>query len=463
METKTTYNVRSNGSNGRAQTEASHDEILPPHNKEAEDALVGSILIDSDRFHELNIEPQMFFTAFNREIFKAFIKLREKKRPIDFLTVSDVLRGKGIERDADLAGLLTVVPTSINMHSYADIVRDEWNRRRLITLSGKMATAAFDSEENLEDIISVALDGVRVVGGDIDTDEPISSVTLATRTFEELTRRRTDKEYRNKVHLSTGFLDLDRLLNGIERDSLVIFAGRPGMGKSLFEQAVRLHVAQEGRRVAVFNLEMSSEQLMQRQLSSRLQIPYTDIRSPFTLNETQWEAVGKALGEMSELNIYVDDSASLTIDELESKMHRLYANHGYFDLITVDYLQLMRGNKNAKNRIEEIGQISRGLKRIAKELKTVVWANAQVNRGVEHRQKKMPLLADLRESGDIEQDADIVMFLMREEYYDETTSRPNIADVSVAKNRNGDVGEISLYFNGSRMRFANLTRETVSF
>ena len=454
---KTTYNVNSNGSVHDIEQESG----LPPHNIEAEEALLGSIFIDPDRFEELDITPKMFFGGFQREIYSAFTEIRSDKGPIDFITVMDILRRKGIEKDGELIGLMNLVPTSTNIHKYASIVRTDWNRRRLIGLGGKLATLGFDNDEDVEDIITVGLESIRAIGGDLDNDDPVSSKVLATEMMDELTMRRTDKDYREQSNIATGFIDLDRILDGIEREALVIIAARPGIGKTMLENEIRTHNLKAGKRVATFNLEMSKTQLTQRYLASRLQMPYKKLKNPQMMSDNEWVAVGKALGEYSEYKLFVDDSASLSITEAEAKMHRLFASHGYFDLVTFDYLQLMQGSKTARNRDAEIGEISRGLKRIAKDLNTVVIACAQVNRSLENRQEKMPLLSDMRESGNIEQDADIVIGASREDYYDTATSRPNIMDVGVLKHRNGPTGMVSLYFSGERMRISNLKANPV--
>ena len=454
----TTDRSRSNGHTAGVQ----EVEQLPPHNYDAEEALLGSIMIDADRIAELELLPEAFFDGFNRATFKAMKKIQAAKQPIDFITVADEMRGNGIEDDGRLIGLLTAVPTSINILGYETIVSDLYNKRQIIALAGRMATNAFDTEESTDGIIADTLERVRSIGADSDKESPQSSYDVSVQVLETLSERRTDKDAREKAGLRTGFIDLDRLLQGISPGSLVICAARPGMGKSVLEQSVRLNVAKSGKRVAAFNLEMTSEQLTIRALSSRMQIDFKSIEHPFGLTDQYWELLNKSIGELSVLPMFVDTSASLSIAQLESKAHRLFSEHGHFDLITVDYLQLMRGREGERNRVLEIGQISRGMKKLAKELGTVVWSNAQVNRGVESRAIRKPTLSDLRESGDIEQDADIVMFIYRDEYYNSETERANIAEIDIAKNRNGSLGQIDLYFNGKKMMFRDLTRGNVN-
>ena len=457
--TATTNHSRSNGHNTAGVQEV---EQLPPHNYEAEEALLGSIFIDSDRLSELALPAEAFFDGFHRATFKAIKKVQAARQPVDFITVADELRGKGIENEVQLIGLLTVVPTSTNILGYEEIVLNLYNKRQIISLAGRMATNAFDAEESTDGIIADTLERARSIGADNDKDAPQSSYDVSVDVLETLSLRRTDKDAREKAGLKTGFLDMDRLLQGISPGSLVICAARPGMGKSVLEQSVRLNVAKADKRVATFNLEMTAEQLTIRSLSARMQTDFKSIEHPFGLSDQYWELLNKSIGELSVLPMFIDTSASLSISQLESKVHRLFSEHGHFDLITIDYLQLMRGKEGERNRVLEVGQISRGMKKLAKELGTVVWANAQVNRNVEQRAIRKPTLSDLRESGDIEQDADIVMFLYRDEYYNPETERANIVEIDVAKNRNGDLGQIDLYFSGEKMMIRNLSRGNIN-
>jgi len=454
----TTNQSRSNGHTSGVYEE----EQLPPHNPDAESALIGSIMIDPARLRELTITGDAFFEVYNREVFNACKRVQEKKQPIDFITVSDILRGRDIEDDARLIGLLSIPPTSSNILGYEEIVQKLYNKRKIIALAGRMATHAFDADESVDSIIAETLENARAIGADNDNGGPESSYDVSVKVLETLSLRRTDKDAREKAGLKTGFLDLDRLLQGISPGSLVVCAARPGIGKSVLEQDIRINVAKTGKRVATFNLEMTAEQLTIRALASRLKTSFKSVEHPFGLSDQYWELLNKGIGELSELPMYIDDSPSLSIAQLESKVHRLFADHGHFDLITIDYLQLMQGRQGEKNRVLEVGQISRGMKKLAKELGTVVWTNAQVNRNVETRAIKMPTLPDLRESGDIEQDADIVMFIYRDEYYNPETDRPNIAEINIAKNRNGVVGSVDLYFNGEKMLFRDLARGPIN-
>jgi replicative DNA helicase len=437
------------------------DTFLPPYSEEAEAAVLGSLFIEPDRLSEVKLLPEMFYRGLYRQIFKAFKHLQENKMAIDVITVCDVLNDWDIADNVEVKviDLCNSVPTSTNLHSYASIVRTDYNRRRAIALAGQIASAAYNGENTIDSIVSTTLDGIRKIGGDANDNEPISSYVAGSQILDVLGDRRVNQKTSMDAGLITGFRDLDQLLQGIEQGALVIEAGRPGMGKSLWEQAIRMNLIAKGKRVACFNLEMSTQQLTIRMLSTMTQIPYKQILHPFSLPEKKWQDVQRAIGKMSEYPMYLHSVPSLAIDQLEAMVHRLFAEHGYFSLITVDYLQLMRGRSTAKNRVEEIGQICRGLKQIAMELNTVVLAAAQINRGVEQRAIKKPMLSDLRESGDMEQDADIVIFLYRDEYYNPGTERAGICEIDVAKNRNGPVGEIDLFFSPEKMRFANLMRK----
>ncbi|RKZ08816.1 replicative DNA helicase [Candidatus Fermentibacteria bacterium] len=444
-----------NGHTASAYEQEQEAVRLPPHNTEAEEALLGAVFVDPDRLPELKVQTKMFYRVLNRKIYSAFKQLYAKKKDIDFITVSDILRAGGIEEEPYLIGLLGIVPTSVHIHSYAAIVIETYNRRRMISLAGTIANKAWDEEGEFEDVITTALEGTRNVSGESGDDDPVTSYDAGMAVLDHLSNRRSDPNARRR-DIVTGFKDLDRLLVGIEPGSFVVSAGRPGMGKSLFEQMIAYYVAKMGKRVARFNLEMSVTQMMVRAISSTTQVPYKTILNPHAVPDNTWTAINGAIGTISELPIFMDDTASLTMSGLESKLYKLVADHGHIPFVTVDYLQLMSGDKGNRKRIEEISDISRRMKILAKDLDTVIWANAQLSRSVEMRQNKRPVLSDLRDSGTIEQDADIVIFIYRDEYYREDTERPNIAEIEVAKNRNAATGRIDLYFSGEKMRFADL-------
>ena len=452
-----TTNAGNGHSSAVYDNQSNEDVRLPPHNLEAEEALLGSIFVEPDRLPELKIEPKMFYRVLNRKIFETFTYLRSKKKDIDFITVADTLRGQEIEEEPYLVGLLTIVPTSANIRTYADIVKETYNRRQMISLAGMIASKAFDEAGEFDDVITTALDGTRKIGGDVGDDEPVSAYDAGIAILGHLEGRRQNDNAAD-MDIRTGFVDLDRLLQGIEPGSFVVNAARPGVGKSLLEQMISYSVASSGKQVARFNLEMSITQMMVRFIASETQVPYKTVLNPHSVPDNVWNAINTAVGKISELPIFMDETASLTMSQLEAKMHRLVADHGHIPFVTVDYLQLMTSEKKSRNRTEEISDISRRMKILAKELDTVIFANAQLSRSVEQRQNKTPVLSDLRDSGTIEQDADIVLFIYRDDYYNENSERPGIAQIEVAKNRNAPTGIVDLYFSGAKMRFSNLQR-----
>ncbi|MFW6182801.1 MAG: replicative DNA helicase, partial [Chloroflexota bacterium] len=263
------------------------------------------------------------------------------------------------------------------------------------------------------------------------------------------------------IGVPTGYSDIDRLLGGLNKSDLLIVAARPGMGKTAFQLGMALHAGmRHGKRVAMFNLEMSGEQLVQRMIAAETRIDSQRLRRG-QLHEQEWPIFLEAIGRLSETRIFIDDTPSITPMQLRTKCRRLYAEHG-LDLIMVDYLQLMQAERSINNRVQEISEISRGLKGLARELNVPVVTASQLSRAMENRQDKRPQLSDLRDSGSIEQDADIVMFIYRDEYYNpETTDRPNIAEINVAKHRNGPTGAIDLYWHGKLATFRNLQRQEV--
>jgi replicative DNA helicase len=263
------------------------------------------------------------------------------------------------------------------------------------------------------------------------------------------------------VGIPTGFTDLDRLLGGLNKSDLIIIAARPGMGKTSLQNAMALTAAtKHGKRIAMFNLEMSGEQLVQRMIAAETKIDSQRLRRG-QLAEQEMPIFMEAVGRLSETKIFIDDTPSITPNQLRTKCRRLYAEHG-LDLVMIDYLQLMQGERSTNNRVQEISEISRGLKGLARELNVPVLAASQLSRAVEQRAEKRPLLSDLRESGSIEQDADIVMFIYRDDYYNDASERPNIAEINVAKHRNGPTGSIDLYWHGKLATFRNLQRQEIN-
>ncbi len=440
-------------------------ERLPPHSIEAEEAVLGSLLIDPDAIFEVAsfLRPEAFYRVHNRWIYDAIVSLNERREPIDFITLSEELRRReqleDVGGEAYLVGLLNVVPTAVNTRTYARAVEAASTRRKLISAAGTIADLAFDEAEEIEHVIDRAEQTLFGVSEERTTRDLVPVKQIARNYLErveELHLRGDDV-----IGVPTGFADLDRLLGGLNRSDLIIIAARPGMGKTSLQNAIALTAARRyDKRIALFNLEMSGEQLVQRMISAETRIDSQRLRRG-DLGDSEWPIFMQAIGNLSETRIFIDDTPSITPMQLRTKSRRLYAEHG-IDLIMIDYLQLMQSEFRSSNRVQEISDISRGLKALARELDVPVVAAAQLSRAVEQRQDKRPLLSDLRDSGSIEQDADVVMFIYRDEYYNDNTERPNIAEVNVAKHRNGPTGSVDLFWHGKLATFRNLQRQEIS-
>lgn len=427
---------------------------LPPHNTEAEQALLGGLLIDPDMFYEIAdvMEPGFFYIGRHGMIYKAMAAMHRENVAIDFVTLSEVLEARGEKDTSYLVDLINAVPTAVNTPYYAQIIKGLAMRRRLIEAAGKVASAAYDETENIESIIESSEAAVFSVTERAVVQGVESAKHGMNRLYDLITERRDRGG--EIIGLPTGLHALDAILEGLKKSDLYILAGRPGMGKSAIERAIFLHLAKMGKRVANFNLEMPAEQVWSRTVSLETGIPLSRLRrGEFSAEEAR--LFGEAAGRLSELRMWVDDTPGLTLTQLNAKCRRLHAEHG-LDLITVDYLQLMGGDAKAQNRTQEVGSISRGLKTLARRLDVPILALAQLSRSVESRQDKHPTLADLRDSGEIEQDADVVMFVYRDEYYKpDETDRPGIVEIEVAKHRNGPSGHADFKWHGPTAKISN--------
>ncbi len=441
-------------------------ERLPPQNREAEEAVLGSLLIDPDAIFDVAgfLRSEMFYVTVNRWIYESIVRIHGRNNPVDVLTVLEDLRRNDqldeVGGEPYLAGLVGVVPNSINVESYARIVEAAAVRRDLLSAAGTIASMAYDEEED----IGVVLDRSEQALFSISEQRTTSDLVHIRQISESYLERIEDLYAQEEeiVGVPTGFTDLDKLTGGLNRSDLIILAARPGMGKTSMQNGIGLTAAKlYSKKVAIFNLEMSGEQLVQRMIASETQIDLQRLRRGNLLDH-EWPIFHEAVQRLSDTNIFIDDTPSISPMQLRTKCRRLYAEHG-LDLIMIDYLQLMQADKaSGGNRVQEIGEISRGLKQLARELDVPVLAAAQLSRGVESRQDKRPMLSDLRDSGSIEQDADIVMFIYRDDYYNpETSERPNIAELNVAKHRNGPTSTIDLYWNSTLASFANLKRQEV--
>jgi replicative DNA helicase len=435
---------------------------LQPQNLEAEQSVLGCLLLDKDALIKIAdiLTPEDFYESKHKLIFEAILSLFEKSASIDILTVTNVLEEKKqlekIGGSSYLATLVNIVPTASHVVNYAQIVRKKGTLRRLIQTASDITNIAFkDDGEDVESLLDQAEQKLFSVSQKHLKENFIPIASVLHSTFERIDQLHRDKGALRG--LPTSFIDLDNLLGGLQKSDLVILAARPSMGKTSFALDIMRHVAVDRKTpVGIFSLEMSKDQLVDRLLSSQSDVNLWKIRTGH-LNEEDFEKIGEAMGLLSEAPIFIDDTAGLNIMEVRTKARRLQSEHGV-GLIIVDYLQLMEG-RNTENRVQEVSEISRALKILARELNVPVLALSQLSRGVENRPDKVPQLADLRESGSIEQDADVVMFIYREEMYKgKEAKRPHIAEIHIKKHRNGATGQVDLYFDGEKTSFRNLDK-----
>jgi replicative DNA helicase len=406
------------------------------------------------------LRPEDFYRERHGWLYEAMLALNERREPLDFVTIVDELERR--EQLAEIGGpafltdLISNTPTSLYVDHYARIVEQKAVLRRLIGAAGKIAEMAYDESQEVEDVVDRAEQIVLGV-----SESRIHRDLMPIRAIMSNVVDRIDFLARNQgtlMGVPTGFTMLDRLLGGMQKSDLVILAGRPGMGKTSFGLSIAQNAAKRfNARVAVFSLEMSNEQLVQRLLSMETGIDSHRLRLG-TVHEEEWPILLEAANMLANTSIFIDDTPAASVVEIRTKARRLYAEHG-LDMIFIDYMQLMSGQSamgRNDNRQQEISYISRSLKALARELNVPVVAASQLSRAVESRADKRPMLSDLRESGSIEQDADVVLFIYREDYYIEETDRQNIADVLVAKHRHGATGTVSLYFRKELTQFRDL-------
>jgi replicative DNA helicase len=432
-------------------------EKVPPQNIEAEQSLIGSMLIDKDAVIAVSgwLLPEHFYEERNGIIYANILELFNEALPIDLITLSDVLKKKKqltkIGGRTYLADLVAMVPTSAHAEEYGGIVKESATRRGLISASRDITELAFNEtikidrvmDESEKRIFDVAQSGIR--------SNFVHIKDLLKEAFERAERADNDEAY---LGISTGFKDLDELLGGFQKSDLVIIAARPSVGKTSLALDMMRHAAMvEKKTVVFFSLEMSQTQIMDRLIGMQSGIPFWEIRTG-RLTDKKLMKLADTMGEFGDTNIYIDDQAGQHINSIRTKARRLKLEHG-LDIIFVDYLQLMHGS-STESRTLEVSEISQGLKNIAKELDVPVIALSQLNRAVEQRQGRRPQLSDLRESGSIEQDADVVMFIDREETWNPDTENKGTGDLSIAKHRNGPTGNVKLAFVAEIASFRNL-------
>ncbi|KEO81329.1 replicative DNA helicase [Tumebacillus flagellatus] len=436
-------------------------ERVPPQHIEAEQAVLGAVMLEADAIvtvQEMLSVPD-FYRKSHQLIYEAILQLAESGEPVDVVTVSKMLSDNGqieeIGGVAYLANLANSVPTAANVDHYASIVKEKSVLRRLINTATKIAATGYQGGD-VNEMISDAEKRIMEISqaGSINKGfTQIKDVLLDT--FE-----RIEFLYNNRggvTGISSGYPDLDRMTNGFNRSDLIILAARPAVGKTAFALNLATNVAaRAGQTVAIFSLEMGKEQLVQRILCAEANIDAGRMRSGM-LDEDDWPKLTMAVGALSETPIFIDDTPGITVHDIRAKCRRLKAEHG-LGLILIDYLQLISGSGRSDSRQQEVSEISRTLKLIARELDVTVIALSQLSRSVEQRQDKRPMMSDLRESGSIEQDADIVSFLYRDDYYNPESERKNIVEFIIAKQRSGPTGTVELVFLKNFNKFVSLER-----
>jgi replicative DNA helicase len=451
-----------------SNSDAQIDEIkLPPHSIEAEQSVLGGLLLESsalDKIADL-INDSDFYRKEHRLIYQQIVRLSELAKPIDVITVAEALEIAGKLNDVGgltyLGGLAQNVPSAANVRRYGEIVRERSIMRKLVEVGSDISSSAYnptgrDAQQLLDEaekkVFEIAESGSRGKQGFM------SMPPLLTQVVERIETLYGRDNSSDVTGTATGFTDLDRMTSGLQPGDLVIVAGRPSMGKTAFSINIAENVALDSKLpVAIFSMEMGGSQLVMRMLGSVGKLNQHDLRTG-KLQDDDWGRLTHALGRLNDAPIFIDESAALSALELRARSRRLYREHGGLGLIVIDYIQLMSSNagKASENRATEISEISRSLKALAKELKVPVIALSQLNRSLEQRPNKRPVMSDLRESGAIEQDADLILFIYRDEVYNNDSPDKGKAEIIIGKQRNGPIGMVPLAFRGEYTRFDNL-------
>ena len=435
------------------------EQRIPPQNVEAEQAVLGAMMLEHNAVVAAmeKLRPGDFYREVHRTIFEAMEHLHHDNKEVDVITLPEELRRmKKLDDVGGLEYILSLpnlVATAANIEYHANIVAEKALARNIITTCTELTSEAYDGEKEPEDLLDDAERRILQISESKRRGDFAPVGVVVEETLDKIT-----KLYENKAGITglpTGFRDLDRLTSGLQPSDLILVAARPSMWKTAFTLNIAQNVGvKQHKTVAFFSLEMSQEQLVQRLLCQIAHIDSQKLRTGQLNSDDEWTKLTDACDKLYQAPIYIDDTPGISVTEMRSKARRLKAEHG-LDLIIVDYLQLMQG-RNSESRQQEISEISRSLKALARELKVPLIALSQLSRSVESRQDKRPMLSDLRESGALEQDADIVSFLYREDYYDKETENQHITEIILAKHRNGPVGSVKLYFKGEYTLFLNL-------
>jgi replicative DNA helicase len=434
---------------------------LPPQSIEAEMSILGGILLDNEAINRVldNLVPDDFYRESHRKIMRAMIELNEHREPCDLITLTTILKKRGELEEVGgapyLATLVDYVPTAANIAYYSKIVKEKAISRNLISAATEIVTDGFDDQADIEELLDKAQKAIFQI-----SENRINTPYFALSMILKDSIKYIGELYEKKESITgvpTGFIDLDQKTAGFQRGDLIIIAGRPSMGKTAFALNIAQYAAvhaQPSYPVVIFSLEMSKEQLVTRLLCSEARVDASRLRTGH-LVEGDWDKIMRGADKLHEAKIFIDDTPAISVMEMRAKARRLRAEHG-IGMIVVDYLQLMRGGSSPESRQQEISEISRSLKALAKELSVPVVALSQLNRGLESRTDKRPIMSDLRESGAIEQDADIIMFVYRDEVYNK--ENPDVkgrAEIIIGKQRNGPIGTVDLTFLGEYTRFEN--------
>ncbi|MEG6617253.1 replicative DNA helicase [Peptococcaceae bacterium 1198_IL3148] len=437
---------------------------IPPQNIDAEQSVLGAMLLNKEAIYKVMeiLKPEDFYRDSHKVIYEAILSLNDKNEPVDMITVSEELRQKGALEQAGgvsyVATLASLVPTAANVEHYANIVEEKSLLRTLIQLSNRVTTMGYEGSKDVQELLDQVEQSLAELTNRRSSSgfDAVSDILL--QTIEQI-----EKIQNNKGQLTgipTGFIDLDKVTTGFQKSDLIILAARPSMGKTAMALNYALSAATKGKTpTAIFSLEMSKDQLVQRMLCAEAMVDQQKVRTGM-LDAKDWEMLNVAAGFLANAPIYIDDTAAISINELKAKCRRLQAEKG-LGLVLIDYLQLMQGSRRTESRQQEIAEISRSLKGLAKELNVTVIALSQLSRAVEQRQDKRPIMSDLRESGSIEQDADIVMFIYRDDYYNPESEDQNVAELIIAKQRNGPVGTVKLAFLKEFTKFVDLSRDNI--
>lgn len=434
---------------------------IPPHNIEAEQSVLGAIIMDHEALIVATetLKPKDFYRPDHQQIYEAMTELHVSNSPVDLVTIQNRLSEKGVLEQVGgisyLAELATIVPTSAHIKEYAKIVQEKSMLRKLIKASQDISAKSYEGEDGIHDIMGFAEKQIFDITQNVQTEDFSHINEIVVTAIDKIEQAHSTKG--GITGVPTGFIDLDYKTAGMQPSDLILVAARPSMGKTAFSlNVIQTAAVKYKKKVAVFSLEMAKDQLVNRMLCAEALVDAQKVRTG-NLEPEDWDRIAMAIPNLSAADVFIDDTPGISVMEMRAKCRRLKMEKG-LDLIMIDYLQLMTGNSKSDSRQQEISEISRSLKALAREMQAPVIALSQLSRACEARADHRPMLSDLRESGAIEQDADVVMFLYRDEYYHPDSDKKNIGEVIIAKQRNGPTGTVELVWLGQYTKFANKDR-----